>query len=420
MRPSFSAICRVPPALMIPAMPLRSRLPVAARLSLFYGALFSVIGFHMPYWPVWLEAQGMTAADIGTLLAAMLWAKVIGNPVFGRLVDSTGRRRGIMIGLSAASIAGFALFVPAQGFWMLLGLSVFTGASLWALMPLGENLTLLTVYERKGLDYGRIRLWGSVTFIAGSVLGGRLLQSLEADVILWAILAGVALTFLSCLLLPEVRSDRDKAETQAQTGPTPPVTRLLRHPAFVLFLVSGSVIQASHAVYYGFATLDWRAAGLSGDMIGLLWAVGVVAEVALFAFGNRVVAAVGGPAPLILLGAAGGLVRWTVLGLTAEPLILMPVQALHALTFGATHLGAMHFIARAVPTAWSGRAQALYSSLGLGVAMGLAMGAAGWLYDLAGGTAYLAMTALALVGLVSAAALRTRWDGGVLSVDSKA
>lgn len=402
--------------------PFRSRLPVSLRLSLFYGALFGVIGFHMPYWPVWLEAQGMSAAAIGTLLAAQQWAKVVGNPIVGRIADASLKRRRIMTALAAASLAGFALFAPAEGFWPLLGLSILTGMSLWALMPLGENLTMLTVYERKGLDYGRIRLWGSLTFIAASFLGGRLLQAHAADVILWAVLGAVALTLLSCLLLPDVRGRGDEAagpDPDAPTEPPPPVTRLLRHPAFVAFLVAGSLIQASHAVYYGFATLDWRGAGLSGETIGLLWAVGVAAEVVLFAFGNRVVALAGGPARLILIGGLGGMVRWTVLPMTADPLLLVPVQTLHALSFGATHLGAMHFIGQAVPRALSGRAQALYASFGLGVAMGIAMIGSGRLYEATGAWAYLAMTAMAAAGVIAAMAMRRHWHSGVLHLNSR-
>lgn len=378
---------------------------------MMYGALFSVIGFHMPYWPVWLESRGMGPTEIGILLGSMTWAKVLGNPVVGRVVDATGQRRRPMIFLAAASVVAFLLFVPLQGFWPLLGLSLLTGASLWALMPLSENLTLLTVYEREGLDYGRIRLWGSVTFIAASLLGGRLLGIFSADAILWAIIAGVGLTFGATLLMPDIRS-----RSGPDKGPPPPVWPLLRHPMFVAFLIAAAVTQAAHAVYYGFGTLHWRKAGLGDDVIGVLWAVGVVAEVALFAYGNRLVAALG-PGRLILLGAAGGLVRWSVLAVTTDPAFLVPAQLLHALTFAATHLGAMHVIARAVPGPYSGRAQGIYASLGLGVAMALAMAASGPLYQAFSGASFFAMTGLSLAGLLAAWVFRAGWDGGVLNLE---
>lgn len=391
------------------APPLRSRLPAGLRLSLFYAALFSVVGMQMPYWPVWLEAQGLTAAQIGILLAVGFWAKVLANPVIGRAVDVHGKRRGPMIVLAVIAFCTFALFAVADGFAMLLVLSVLSTAAFAALMPLGENVTLLTVYERK-LDYGRIRLWGSLSFIVLSVAGGRLLLELPVDVVLWGILAGIALTIGACTLLPDVRT-----RAAEDKSPPPAIGPLLRHPAFLLFLGTASIIQASHAVYYGFATLYWREAGLSEDLIGGLWAIGVVAEVVLFVFGNRLVERFG-PARLLMLGGLGGVVRWVVLGLTVDPLILAPVQTLHALTFGATHLGAMHFIARAVPPAYSGRAQAIYSSAALGAGMGLAMGIAGRLYETVAGQAFLVMALLGLAGLIGGRLVAARWDGGRLPV----
>lgn len=119
------------PSATPPTGSLRSRLPVALRLSVLYGALFSVIGFHMPYWPVWLDSRGMGPEEIGILLGAMTCAKVLGNPLVGRVVDATGQRRRPMIALAAVSVAAFLLFLPAKGFWPLLGLSILTGGSLW-------------------------------------------------------------------------------------------------------------------------------------------------------------------------------------------------------------------------------------------------------------------------------------------------
>ncbi|HIJ62886.1 MAG TPA: MFS transporter, partial [Rhodospirillaceae bacterium] len=150
-------------------------------------------------------------------------------------------------------------------------------------------------------------------------------------------------------------------------------------------------------IYYGFATLHWRAAGLSGPLIGALWAEGVIAEVVLFAFGRRVVARLG-PRRLLAIAGAAGVLRWSVLGLTSDPWAVAAVQLLHAATFGATHLGAMHFISAAAPAGLSARAQALYASVTVGLAPGLAMLAAGGLYQAMAGQAFLVMGGVAGIG----------------------
>jgi PPP family 3-phenylpropionic acid transporter len=166
-------------------------------------------------------------------------------------------------------------------------------------------------------------------------------------------------------------------------------------------------------VYYGFATLHWRAAGLSGAVIGGLWAEGVIAEVVLFTFGAALVGRFG-PARLMASGAIAGVLRWTVMAATSDPWLLAAVQVLHAFTFGASHLGAMHFINRAAPPGLSTSAQGIYSSVAMGIVPGIAMLVAGRLYEDAGGGAFLVMSAVSAAGFALSLRLLRRWDGGVV------
>jgi PPP family 3-phenylpropionic acid transporter len=156
------------------------------------------------------------------------------------------------------------------------------------------------------------------------------------------------------------------------------------------------LIQASHATFYVFSTIDWRAASLDGLSIGALWALGVLAEIVLFAFAGRLPAAVG-PAALLGIGAAGGVMRWTVMALDPPTLLLPLLQCLHALSFGATHLGAMGFLARAAPTGLAATAQG-YLAVAVAVAMAVLMMLSGLLYAAHGGLAYAAMALAAAAG----------------------
>ena len=137
-------------------------------------------------------------------------------------------------------------------------------------------------------------------------------------------------------------------------------------------------------MFYTFGALHWRAEGISTTTVGMLWAVGVLAEVALFAYSGIVVARIG-PALLIVAGAAAAVVRWGVMALDPPLVILFPLQLLHALTYAASHLGAMHFIARAVPESAAGTAQAFYATIAAGLMMGGATLASGSLYARFGG-----------------------------------
>ncbi len=315
------------------------------RLALFYGAFFLFIGLHTPFWPAWLKSRGMSEMEIGLLLAAALWVRVVASPLIARAADKRGAHKQAIVVTCAAAAACYLLYAPADGFALFFAVTLVVGVALAGVMPLAETLAMAAVAQR-GVDYGRMRLWGSITFIVAATLGGRVLAGGPDSAILWLLVATLALTFLASLALPDIR--RPEAAVPARA----PIRRLLANRGFIAFLVCGGLTQASHAVYYGFATLHWRAAGHGDDLIGLLWAEGVIAEIVLFAVSGRAVRRLG-PVRLLALAAAAGVVRWSVLGATTGLAALVAVNFLHAATFGAAHLAAMHFIARAVPGAIS-------------------------------------------------------------------
>jgi PPP family 3-phenylpropionic acid transporter len=311
--------------------PAGERLP-AARLALFYGAYFAAVGIHLPFWPVWLEWRGLGAVEIGYVLAAGYWPRVATNLVIPAVSDRLGERRRPMILLTAGTLAGMLLFALARDFWPLLLLSVLTGATWAAILPLGEAVALGEA-QRRDLDYGRIRLWGSIAFILAAIAIGRWLEHAGPAIVLWSIAAVVACILGACMLLPE-------GPTRARPAAFADFRRLAGTPEFLAFVAAAAAIQVSHAVYYGFATLHWRAAGHGELVIGLLWAESVVAEVALFACAGALLRRLG-PIRLLIVAGALTVVRWALSALSTDVAVLVPAQALHAASFGATHLAAI-------------------------------------------------------------------------------
>jgi MFS transporter, PPP family, 3-phenylpropionic acid transporter len=182
--------------------------------------------------------------------------------------------------------------------------------------------------QGRGVAYGRIRLWGSLTFILAAIGTGRLIEQSGPGIVLGLLLGGVGLTFLACLLLPETHA-------AGRPAPPPRLAELFRLPGFWRFIFAAGLIQVSHAVYYGFATLHWHAAGHSEGLVGWLWAGGVVAEIVLFASGDAVFSRL---TPQRLLAVAGDctVVRWILSALGTDLALLIPAQALHGASFGAT------------------------------------------------------------------------------------
>ncbi|HLO78880.1 MAG TPA: 3-phenylpropionate MFS transporter [Magnetospirillum sp.] len=369
----------------------------AVRLAIYYSALFMAVGIHLPFWPLWLKDKGLTAAQIGIIVAATYLVKSVVNPLVGHVVDRRGDRRLPMLCLAAGAALAWVGFAGVSDFWPILLLTM-VALGFWSgIMPVGEALALMTT-QQHGIDYGRVRLWGSAAFILTAIGCGRLLVGHSPDILVWLIAATLALTTLACATLPDTRVP------VSEGAGVLPLRPLVTSAAFLLFLAAGSLNSAAHTVYYAFSTIHWKAAGISDDTIGLLWSEGVVCEILLFSLSGRVVGRLG-PTGLLVLAGLGGLLRWTVLGLSTNLPLLAAAQVLHAATFGCAHLGAMHFIQRAVPAGLSARAQGIYSAVAMGVAPGLMSPLTGRLYDAYSGHAFLVMAGLSALAALAAARL---------------
>jgi PPP family 3-phenylpropionic acid transporter len=375
----------------------------ATRLGMFYAASFLVVGIQLPFWPVWLAGRGLDTTQIATVFAAAIWAKVIATPALGALADRLAARRAVMIVLAALACVAYAGLWPAGGFWPLLALNLVAGMAQSALMPLGDSITLAAV-RNEGLDYGRVRVWGSIAFVVAAIGSGAFLASSTADgeagdQVLFLVLAASLILLASCVGIPAAITAGGGRLRWAAVG------RLAADRRFWLFVVSAAALQASHQLYYGFGTLYWRGLGFSDTVIGILWAEGVVAEIVLFWYSRPFVTRFG-PLGLMALGGIAGIVRWSLIGVVPGLAAAMVLQVLHALTFGASHLGAMHFMARTVPPGAAASAQSLYAALSAGLGSGLVMLAAGALYAAYGGHAYPFMAVLSAAGLCGVLMLR--------------
>ena len=375
---------------------------IGPRLALFYGAAFAAVGVQLPFWPVWLDAQGLSAAEIGLVLAAAFWPRVVTNLLVAYRADRVGRRKPMMVGLAAAALVGVALFAFADELWTFVLLSAASGACWAAIGPLGEALALQELH-RRGISYGRVRLWGSLSFVLAAAGTGHLVERTGAEPVLGLLLGGIGLTLLACLLLPETAAANGTAEP-------PRLAALLRLAGFWRFVLAAGLIQVSHALYYGFATLHWRAAGHSGTTAGLLWAEGVVAEIVLLAFATALLRWLE-PHRLLVLAGALTVVRWSITALGSDLVLLVPAQLLHGASFGATYLATMHYLRDNTPPALQASAQAINASLGFALLFGLVTPVAGGLYAAAGGGAFFAMAVLALLGTGLGATLGTRPRG---------
>lgn len=373
------------------------------RLSLFYTFLFLGAGVQLPFLPLWLQYKGLDADEIAAVVAAMIAVRIVAAPCGAFLADRHGNRRDVVIWSAGLCVAGYAVLPFMDGFWPILLAGIAAQACYSPIVPLAESVAVEGSLHHK-LDYGRMRLWGSLSFIFASLLAGALLDVLPVASVVYMILAGQGLLAFACIMLPR---EPPGAPHRADGGRLrlSDALKLFALPGFIVFIAAASLGQSSHGFLYTFGSVHWNALGYSKPVIGLLWGLSIATEVLLFFFSSRAVKRFG-PVNLIVIGTVGAVVRWLVMA--GDPLlaVLMMCQALHGLSFSATHLGTMHYIQRNVPAGLRNTAQGLFSATSGGLAMGTVMLASGPLYREFGGQAYLFMVALAGAGLALALLLR--------------
>jgi PPP family 3-phenylpropionic acid transporter len=375
----------------------------------FYMALFMALGVHAPFWPLWLEAWGLTAAEVATFVALGTGVRVVAGLAIPALADRLDRRRDTIVVCAVVAAAGFVAHLWITEKAALLGATLLTGAAFAAIGPVAEALGVAAA-RVWGFPYAETRGLGSIGFLAGNLAVGALIARAGVNLALWWIVA--------CLALVVVLVVRHPGGGRAQGQPPPrlgEIGALIAQPVFALFVAAVAATQASHAVFFALATVRWAGLGIGPATIGGLWAASVAAEIVfMVAIGSWAVARLG-PVGAIAVSGAAGVLRWGAMAFDPPVWALWPLQATHALTFALGHLGAIAFITRAVPPRYGASAQGAMASLATGSLLFLAMALAAALYGAIGGGVYWIAAALSAAGLGLSTVLARRWRGGTLA-----
>ncbi len=358
------------------------------RLSGYYILFFAVYGIAVPLWPRWLEGF-LSAREVGIVLATAYWLKLLYVPISSYLADKSGDRRQILITLAAIFLAGI-LVLPVTTDWVLVAVIWgLCGAALTSIIPLSDGLTILAD-QKLGLDFGRTRLWGSLSFIVFSLLVGKIVDLTGRETIYIAILIAASGLFLFSFMLPRLKTDRSSGGKTSLLAP-------LKLNNFPLFVTTAALLLSSHAALYGFASIHWKANGYNNTEITLFWVIGVVVEVIVFLKGSLLVSRIGAM-PMISIAAIGGTLRWTLLANFTSPVLVVIAQAMHGLTFALLYMAVMAYVGKRVPIEIAASAQGLFDMLAMGIFFGFFTRMSGYLYELDPGYVFYAMTILSAIG----------------------
>ena len=368
------------------------------RLSGLYFFLFAFIGIFAPYWPPFLKDKGLTAEQIGIVFATLCGMRMLVPHVWAYFGDKIGRHLLLAkIALLGAAIA-FYLHSQADVFSMIV-LSAVLYAIFWdGLLPQFEAVTLHTLGAGRH-GYMRIRVWGSIAFIVTSYGAGLWLETYTFATLPVIMLICIGLLAINTWTLPDVAIHHSEA-------PSVSILSILSRPTVWLFFLACFFLQASHGAYYGFYSLYLGQHGYDKSTVGMLWAVGVVAEVIMFWFFPKL-KSLNAMTWLWLLAFVLTAIRWFTLTYYIDDFqLVFAVQLIHAASFGVFHAIAILFIQHWFKGVYLARGQALYSAIGFGAGAAFGMYISGVIWDRVNpAAAFNAAMWLAITAIVIATAM---------------
>ncbi len=402
---------------------------LATRVSLVYFGYFFFLGINTPFSAPWLDSRGF-GPWVGILLGASLIAKTAGQPILSYLAELSGRRTMLLLSAVASAVTTAALIL-SHNYFAVLGLLLFAGFFIGPILPLTDAVAL----SGENINYGRVRLWGSIGFAVANVGCGLFLDNfgglvtrIGGDPLVHTLgLNGkpyiVWLETISLIALLAVTVGLPKRSNQSEAKRTPDAVaaankllgQFMITPMTWLFMLSVATLNASHAFFYTFSARYWPDVQHFSKLdTGLLWATGVAAEVLLLAvIGDNI--SMKNAKRLMIFASVGGVIRWTITSFAPPLFWMFPVQCLHACTYAAMHLGAMLVLRRAVPPAIATTVIGIYAALVNGVVIGIVTSQLDPVYALLGARGYLIMAALSGLGGLGVLTFAHLWRGGVFT-----
>lgn len=368
------------------------------RFTFAYAALFLPFAVATPYLQVLLRCRGFECDHIGLILGSLEVMSVMAPPLWGYAADRTGRPKLLLCLAIAGCVPTFLIFGTVHTLVPALCAAVVFGAFFRPCIPLTDGLTFRYLASHGG-DYGSVRAGGSVAFIcciaALEWLG--IARSRTGVMILVAMCVVTTFQLFSVTALPR---DGHAPDVSARTGQRSAIdVRVFLQRGFLLFVACAFLGRLAMMGYYGFFSLFLKEE-LGFAKAGYIWILGPLSEIPVIYFSRRIMDRIG-VRNLFALGLLGCAVRLFGFSVARNVWHVVPLQFLHALTFGAFHCASVTYVSRYVPKHMTSTAQTLFAGvvLGGGGIVGGALG--GRLAQQYGySTLYAVFSGVALVALI--------------------
>jgi MFS transporter, PPP family, 3-phenylpropionic acid transporter len=364
------------------------------RLGALQAASFTSHGMYLPFFPLWLQSKNLSPTLIGFVVAIPIIVRILATAPLLSLADRSFGARRLLLASHLGQLIGFPLFLLSDSSAAIIALVALVAIAQSCVIPGNDLVSTNAVQRHPGLNYGRIRGAGSVAFFITNIVGGYLVGAFGADVVIVALTLIPILGITATLIVVPHEEPETGIQDEPQTDKTP--VRLSK--VLWLVLIAGALTQGSHGALNAFASIYWRSIGFSDEVIGYFWAAGVIAEILVFIVLGRAVGR-GSGVGLILIGSAAAVIRFTIMSLQPGAEVMLVLQAMHALSFAATHIGTMAALTALAPMQARGRAQGIYGSLAA-LTTAVSTMVSGMIYSEVGAGVFAAMAPLGAIGFV--------------------
>ncbi|MFO7931964.1 MAG: MFS transporter [Desulfosalsimonas sp.] len=366
-------------------------MPVKSTLSGLYFFYFAVLGIYLPYFNLYCYHLGFSGFQIGLISALRTLATALFPLIWGAVADRFNMRRPIFIFCHFTSTAIWAFYLLTTDFWFMLAITGFYGIFYAPLISFLESFSMDLLEQEKN-RYGRLRAWGSISFIIMVTGVGRAIDIFSADIIIALILAASLLQSFIALKLPP-------AERPMQVSFSAGAKALLSRRV-AIFLVAAFLMLFSHGTYYGFFSIHLENIGYNSTFIGFAWALAVLAEIGIMVYSVPIFRRFSHERILIAAFAVTG-IRWLVLAGAESAAVILFTQLFHAFSYGAFHVASILYIDKLTPPEAKTLGQAVNNAVtyGLGIMTGFLVN--GYFFEIIGAQALFAISGvLAAVGCV--------------------
>ncbi len=361
------------------------------RAAVAYAAYFVSIGVWFPYLPVYYHSLGLDLATIGLFAAVSAATSLVAGPAWGIVADTLDRSgRALPVAALVAATAAIGLWLAGgllaalpggpdpRALLLMLGAAVFVAAASGGVGPQLDARAVDSVGGDR-VGYGRLRAWGSLSFIVTAAVAGRLLDATGPAGLFAVFVPALVATAVVTATLPGRRAtEADGPRTRAplRASPLGPgLGELLRVPELRAFLLAMFVCWSALNAANAFLSVDLVTLGAPPNIVGLAWAIGAGLEVPLM-WSYPALAARFGPNRLLVAGPIALGIRALGCALAPTPEVLVAVTALQGVGFALSFVGGVAHVARLAPRRLGATAQGLFGSatVGLGAIAGSGIG----------------------------------------------